>query len=216
MPHWKSWRICLIAPIKRLITGAESWGSRVKKTTLYEERDTQKRQEYLAEIKDIDSTKIVYVDESGIEDTLRRHYARATRGTPVITDIKGKKSQRISIIAGLLGKKLIAPLVFEGYTNTSVFAQWVQSCLLPELPPGHTMVIDNASFHRAPLIRTLIESAGCTLIYLPAYSPDFNDIEPWWAVLKTKVTEAIPKTDTLMQAIQNAFQSMNYHKKIHQ
>ncbi len=58
--------------------------------------------------------------------------------------IKGKKSQRISLICGLLGKKLIAPLAFEGYTNANVFNQWLEQCLLAELPPGHTVILDIA------------------------------------------------------------------------
>jgi transposase len=31
--------------------------------------------------------------------------------------------------------------------------------------------------------RTLIEAAGCTLLYLPPYSPDLSPIEPAWSTL---------------------------------
>ncbi|MBI2707333.1 MAG: transposase [Proteobacteria bacterium] len=46
--------------------------------------------------------------------------------------------------------------------------------------------MNNASFHKGARTRELIEKAGCTLLYLPPYSPDFNPIENQWAVLKNK------------------------------
>lgn len=154
----------------------------------------------------------MYVDESGVEDTLFRQYARAPRGTQIICDIKGKKSCRISMIAGLLGKKMIAPLSFEGYTNADVFNHWLEHCLVPELPPNHTVIIDNASFHKSTKTREIIDKSGCKLIFLPPYSPDLNPIENWWAILKTHIRTALKETKNLSQAIQIAFQNMNYHK----
>lgn len=184
----------------------------VKKTTLYAERDEQKRQAYLAEIADIDPRKIIYIDESGVEDTLFRQYARAPRGEQVMADILGHKTSRISLIAGLLGHKLIAPLMFEGYTNTNVFNQWLEECLLPETPPGHVIIMDGASFHKSSKTRQLIEEAGCICVYLPPYSPDFNPIEQWWAILKAKIKAIMPDCEQLTDAIEQAFQNMKYHK----
>lgn len=115
-----------------------------------------------------------------------REYARAHRGKQLVVDIKGKRGKRTSSIAAYLPQKkeLIAPLIFQGYTNTSCFINWVKECLLPALRPGQTIIMDNASFHKNSKIKDLIESAGCTLLYLPVYSPDFNPIEKIWALLK--------------------------------
>ena len=44
--------------------------------------------------------------------------------------------------------------------------------------------MDNASFHKGGKIKALIESFGCYLLYLPAYSPDFNPIEHHWFRVK--------------------------------
>jgi transposase len=44
--------------------------------------------------------------------------------------------------------------------------------------------MDSASFHKGAKTKELIEKAGCILLYLPPYSPDFNPIENQWAVLK--------------------------------
>lgn len=161
----------------------------VKKTTLYAERDEQKRQEFLTKITKLDPGRIVYVDESGIDSSLSREYARSARGKRVKVDIFGKKSERTSLISGWvhhLLKEFVAPYVFKGYTDSTRFNGWLEKCLLPALGSGWTIVLDNASFHKSSRTRELIEKAGCTLLYLPPYSPDFNPIENQWASLKTR------------------------------
>ena len=107
-------------------------------------------------------------------------------------------------------------MTFEGYTDAEVFNGWVAQCLVPELPPGYTVIMDRASFHRKPETRKLIENAGCTLIYLPSYSPDFNPIEEWWAILKAKIKAILPDYYHLIDAIEDAFLNMKYHKKTYE
>ena len=46
--------------------------------------------------------------------------------------------------------------------------------------------MDNAPFHRREDIKELIEQAGHTILWLPAYSPDLNPIEKVWAWVKKK------------------------------
>jgi transposase len=46
-----------------------------------------------------------------------------------------------------------------------------------ELKAGQVVIMDNLSAHKGERIRTLIESKGAHLLFLPAYSPDFNPIE---------------------------------------
>lgn len=61
---------------------------------------------------------------------------------------------------------------------------WVEQDLIPKLPPESVLVIDNATFHKAPRIRQLLEASGHFLEYLPPYSPDLNPIEKKWAQAK--------------------------------
>ena len=148
----------------------------------------------------------MYVDESGLEETLCREYGRSLRGQRACGEKTGKRTARTSIIAGLCGKKPIAPFYFGGYCNTEVILSWVEKVLIPELKPGQTIIWDNASFHKSPRIKALIESAGCKLLFLPPYSPDFNPIEHWWAKLKAMIRRIRTADMTLKQAICQAFQ----------
>jgi transposase len=141
--------------------------------------------------------------------TIRREYARAVKGQLVLSDIPGKRTTRTSIIAGLNIRNPLAPMYFEGYCNTDLVMTWLKAFLIPELEPGQKVVWDNASFHQSPELQELIEAAGCELIYLPAYSPDFNPIEQWWAKLKALIRRLKKHTMTLQQALVQAFQAMS-------
>ena len=65
--------------------------------------------------------------------------------------------------------------------------------------------MDNASFHKSPKTRKLIESVGCELLFQPTYSPDLNPIEQQWAVLKRKFRKHKHKFDNFNDAINHAF-----------
>jgi len=54
--------------------------------------------------------------------------------------------------------------------------------------------MDNLCAHKPARVRELIESRGCELIYLPAYSPDFNPIEEAFAKIKGMVRQAGART----------------------
>ena len=56
--------------------------------------------------------------------------------------------------------------------------------IIPKLPPQSIIIMDNASFHKGKEMKEIIENAGHTLLYLPAYSPDLNPIEKKWAQAK--------------------------------
>lgn len=94
---------------------------------------------------------------------------------------------------------------FEGYGDTLVFNAWLEQVLLPELRPGQTVLMDNASFHMSTATKTLIQRNGCTLKYLPTYSPDLNPIEPQWAILQAHLKKHQTAYQSLGKAIDNIF-----------
>lgn len=172
-----------------------------KKTTLYKERDEVKREEFLEIISQIAPETIVYADEAGVDNRLFRAYARAPRGQKIYADIPGKKRERYSMIGGWMNKKFIAPFTFQGGCNADVFNTWLENILLPQLPKGTTVVIDNAAFHKSAKTKELIENEGCFLLYLPTYSPDFNPVEHCWNTLKSRLKPFIQHCQSNMQKL---------------
>lgn len=124
----------------------------------------------------------------------------------------GVKRKRLSIIGALNLNLLIAPFVFEGNCTREVFEAYLVKILLPQLKPGQTIVMDNASFHKGGKIQSVIESVGCELKYLPAYSPDFNPIEHWWAPVKYRMKQALPLYDrNIYKAAEFVFPKLSRH-----
>jgi len=93
----------------------------------------------------------------------------------------GRREGRVNMIAALCNQNLMAPFTIEGACNRTVFETWLETCLLPTLVTGQVVVMDNATFHKGGRIEQLIQNAGCTLLYLPPYSPDLNKIERCWS-----------------------------------
>jgi transposase len=50
--------------------------------------------------------------------------------------------------------------------------------------PNSVLVVDNASIHKVAGIREMVEEQGARLLFLPAYSPDFNPIELAFSTIK--------------------------------
>lgn len=156
---------------------------------------------------------MVYIDEAGIDECLIKEYVYAPRGKKVLGFRSGKKFARENFIAAICNKAILAPMCFSGSCDTVLMIYWITYCLIPELRKGQYVILDNASFHKSQEIRDLIEAAGCHVIFLPAYSPDFNPIENFWAWLKQKIRETSHKFQTLQEAVDHAFNmSQNYVK----
>jgi len=155
----------------------------------------------------LNPNNLVFVDETGIDEYLQREYARAPIGKQVISNVYGRKFGRISVIAAWIPsqKKMLAPYVFNGHTDATRFNGWLEKCLLPELRPGQIIIMDNATFHKSKLTKELIESAGCRLLFQPAYSPDLNPIEQQWAILKAKFRKYKHMFKTFDEAVDYAF-----------
>ena len=148
-----------------------------KKTFFYKEANQEDREAFRRKVSQIDPSTLIYIDESGVDDRLYRTHGKTPRGIKIYAGISGKRIQQISIIEGLMNKKFLAPMTFQGGCDSQVFNTWLKKSLIPQIPPGTTLVMDNASFHKSAETKRLIEEANSKLLFLPTYSPDLNPIE---------------------------------------
>jgi hypothetical protein len=176
-----------------------------KKTLLYKERCEVKRAAFLEQISCYQEESIVYIDESGVDSYMHRDFGWAAKGELVMGEVSGKRYARESFIAAKCGPEILAPMCFQGTCDTNLFNFWIEIFLVPILQAGQVVVMDNATFHKSEKTKILIEAAGCTLLFLPPYSPDLNPIEVYWANLKAKIKSLIKDSSTLSEAIDHAF-----------
>ena len=119
-----------------------------------------------------------------------RNYGYSLKGVKSFGEISAIKHNRTTVIGSCLkdlltGRTLItSSLTLKGTTNGDTFALFLEKVLIPTLTAGQYVVLDNAKIHKTLMVRKLIEKAGCHLLYLPPYSPDFNPIEKLWSALK--------------------------------
>lgn len=102
-------------------------------------------------------------------------------------------------------KDIFAPLIFNGTADTILFNHWLEKCLVPELTPGKTIVLDNYVIHKNEKTKEIIEKAGCKILFLPPYSPDLNPIENLWAIIKNRIRKISNYCDDFNEAIDKAF-----------
>jgi hypothetical protein len=136
---------------------------------------------YLAELGKVSDSPVVYVDETGIDTCLCRGHGRSAHGKPVMGKVSGRKFKRVGVVAGQAGKSIVAPMQYDGTMDSEVFESWFGAWLLPALPEGSVVVMDNASFHCKGRLHALAEKAGHSVLFLPPYSLELNPIEHFWA-----------------------------------
>lgn len=146
----------------------------------------------------------VWVDETGIDDNESYAYGRSPKGERCFATRPGNRTTRISIIAALRVNKLLAPLWFTGMCNSAVFNEWFQKILLPELPEGAVVILDNARFHKSKKLRKIAKAARVVLLFLPPYSPRDNLIEHRWFPLKNTTRKILQTFHDLPAAVETA------------
>lgn len=137
---------------------------------------------------------------------MTRRYGRAPKGQRVYGSVPLGHWQVTTLIGALAVEGVRASFSVDTATDRDVFQTFVEQVLQPVLHPGDVVVWDNLPAHKAPELKTAIESAQATLLPLPPYSPDFNPIEQCWSKVKEFLRAAEARTsEALEQAISQAF-----------
>ena len=155
-------------------------------------------------MEDFSPEKRVYVDESGFNACYDREYGYAPRGEKVFGEISGMRFQRTNLVAAQIGGQTVAPMYYDGSTNSAVFEFWFEEKLMPELSPGDIVIMDNAQFHRKGVLREIASSHHVLVLFLPPYSPDYNPIEKLWANMKRWLRKNMRHYDSFEDALEAA------------
>lgn len=144
-----------------------------------------KRENWAKNQAHIDPARLVFIDESGAKTNMTRLYGRSLKGDRLHASAPNARWKSTTMISSIRSDGSTACMTIEGATTIDVFKVYVRDFLLETLQPGDVVVMDNLSSHKNKAIIELIESAGASVEFLPAYSPDLNPIELMWSKVKT-------------------------------
>lgn len=150
----------------------------------------KRRQDWFDNQLDFDPEKLVFIDETWASTNMARKNGRAPRGERLRASVPHGHWKTTTFVAGLRLCGLTAPMVLDGPINGVWFQAYIEQVLVPTLSPGDIVVMDNLGSHKGVGVRSAIEAAGATLLYLPPYSPDFNPIEKAFSKLKALLRKA--------------------------
>lgn len=158
------------------------------------------REAFCNEILALDPRKLVFLDESGVNRGMTRHFARAPRGVRAHASAPINIGLNVSIVAAIrLDEGICAAMLIEGAFDGDSFMAFINEILVPELQPDDHVILDNLGAHRVPDLVPAIEAIGAHVHFLPTYSPDLNPIEQFWSSFKERLRAAAARTKEALE-----------------
>jgi transposase len=158
----------------------------------------------------VDSRRLVFVDEMGTNISLSPLYAWSRRGARAFGSAPRNWGKNVTLLGSITHGGLGPCLAVEGSTRREVFEAYLEHVLVPTLIAGQTVVMDNLSAHKGGRVKEIIEGRGCELLYLPPYSPDFNPIEQAFSKIKGLLRRARARTrESLIEAMGRALEAVS-------
>lgn len=169
----------------------------------------RKRDEWQAAQPTLDPARLVFLDETWASTNMTRRYGRSPRGQRLVCPVPHGHWKTTTFVAALRADGLSAPMVADGAMTGDLFVAYVEQVLVPTLRPGDVVVMDNLQAHKRVGAVRAIERAGCSVAYLPPYSPDLNPIEKMWSKVKAHLRRAKARTtQALDRAVAAALKSI--------
>lgn len=157
----------------------------------------------------IDPRRLIFIDETWAKTNMTRLRGRSLRGERLVDKVPHGHWMTTTLIGALGMDGVRCSTVVDGPVNADVFAAFVEQVLCPTLKAGDMVVMDNLSSHKSARVRTLIESSGAQLIFLPPYSPDYSPIEPAFSKIKQLLRSMSLRTrEALWRSMQTVLDSV--------
>ncbi|MCD7947319.1 MAG: IS630 family transposase [Oscillospiraceae bacterium] len=154
----------------------------------------------------MDLSKLVFLDESGVNTNMSRLYARAQGGKRANDAVPLNTGVSTTILSSVRINGERVYTTFSGAVNGERFKEYLREFLVDSLHPGDIVIMDNLRSHKVAGVAELVASSGATILYLPPYSPDLNPIEQMWSKIKAYLRMVKARTvDSLHAAIPDAF-----------
>jgi transposase len=143
----------------------------------------------------VDVRGLIFLDESGLKTNMTRLYGRARDGKRCLDSAPCGHWEAVTILSSIRFDGETESLVFEGAVDRKMFDAYIQEGLAPTLRPGDIVIMDNLNAHKSEKACETIRKCQAEVLFLPAYSPDFNPIEKMWSKIKQILCGIKPRTE---------------------
>ena len=151
----------------------------------------------------------MFLDAVGFSLALSLLYGWGFRKERLVESVPLNRGKNQSVLGAFASGGMAAVTSKIGAMKRVDVERFLESDLLPKLPAGSVLVLDNARIHKGGRVEEIVANAGCSLLYLSPYSPDFSPIELAWGWIKQQVRRLCPRAEEARQsAVANAIAAL--------
>jgi transposase len=127
-----------------------------------------------------EGAEVYFGDESGVRTDHHAGTTWAPVGQTPVVEVTGERTS-VNMISAVSPGGALKFDVFFGSCNGTVFVEFLKK-LMHDAPGPVFLVLDNVSFHKAPIVKEYVASleGQLKLFFLPGYSPQLNPDEWVW------------------------------------
>ena len=107
----------------------------------------EKRNEWEKKISQTDADKLVFLDESGVNINMTRHYGRAVGKKRAVDNTPENTPTNTTILSSIRLNGKSAYTTYQGGTTGDRFVDYLEKVLIPTLHEGDIVVMDNMRSH---------------------------------------------------------------------
>ena len=139
-------------------------------------------------------TLLINIDESSINRNIKSNYSWGFKGSPIEAQNAAIEGS-VSMIMGICSNGSWINLIVNKTINSNYF-EWFLKIMWNWLNTHDNfwysqvmVLLDNWAIHKSKISQTWFKKMGYTIIFIPAYSPDFAPVEMWFSLIKRKLAE---------------------------
>ena len=134
----------------------------------------RKRSQWIETVSGANAEHQIYLDESGINTNLTRHYAHAVHGKRAMDATPINTPAGTTVLSSIRLNGSLVYTTYQGGTTAQRFREYMGKQLIPSLEKDDVVIMDNMRSHHAKIVTELLP-----------YSPDLNPIEKMWSKMKS-------------------------------
>ncbi|KAI0990432.1 hypothetical protein GJ496_002017 [Pomphorhynchus laevis] len=140
------------------------------------------RKEYAIDVSRISDNNLVFLDETGFNEHLNRHFGYSPINNKAYTIVPANKGINRSVICAINSKGIIGYQYRQGSYNANLFIEFLGCVVVPYFSRNlnDIIVMDNARIHKTNAVLSFLQENRIVFKFIVPYSPQLNQIEEFF------------------------------------